>query len=255
MELTKEIFLELKQKGLTFKEIGNLYNLTERQVNYRTAQKWGLDYSKKKSLNEDYFSGNTKAVYYWAGVLASDGWIEEIRDRVGLAFMKSDAEHLEKFKSAISSDHEICPFMKNTAMRIRFNSLKMVTDLKNKFNIVGAKTHTYQMPIILEDYLLLEFLRGYIDGDGHLEKPNSDNLRLGLCSANPKFLEDFKEICELFIGRTINRKILYTGSVYNISFNMKDSEELLHLLYKNSTSNTRLDRKYKTYSNTFKIMV
>ena len=248
--MTKEEFLELRSQGLTFAQIGKQFNLTERQVNYRTKTLWNLDFSKKKQLDEYFFSKGTKATYYWGGFLAADGWIEGDRNRVGLGLQKQDIGHLEKFKEAIGSSHDICPFMNSTAYRIRFNSQPMVEDLHNIFNISPAKTHTYKMPYFEETYLLLEFLRGYIDGDGHLHKTDSGRVDLGLCSANKQFLEEFKDICEVLLDKTIAQKIVLNinpkGQVYNLRFNLDDSAALIKLLYKNSTEATRLSRKYST---------
>lgn len=249
--MTQEDFLKFKAEGFTFAQIGEFFGLTERQVNYRTKS-WGLDYSKKKSLNENFFSKNTKASNYWAGFLAADGWIEGDRNRVGLALQKQDYAHLEKFKRAVESSHDICSFMNDTAYRIRFNSEIMVKDLKNNFNITPAKTQTYKMPFFEEDYLLLEFLRGYIEGDGHLDKKTSGRVSLSLCSANKLFLEEFREICSILINRPINQNINLNinpkGQVFNLTLCLNDSEELINMLYKNSTENTRLDRKYKIAS-------
>ena len=249
--MTKEEFLTFRSEGFTFAEIGEHFNLTERQVNYRT-KKWGLDYSKKKSLNEDFFSSNTKACNYWAGFLAADGWIEGDRSRVGLALQAQDIGHLEKFKKAVGSSHDICPFMKDTAYRIRFNSETMVQDLNKIFNITPAKTHTYKIPYFTENYLLLEFLRGYIEGDGHYHQTSTKRVDLGLCSANIDFLLGFKEICEILLDRAISQvpvlNINPKGQVFNIRFNLDDSAEILNLLYANSTEATRLDRKFNTAS-------
>jgi len=249
--MTKEEFLELREMGLTFAQIGDTFDLTERQVNYR-SKSWGLDYSKKKDLNESFFSSGTKAAHYWAGFLAADGWIEGDRSRVGLALQKQDFTHLVKFKEAVQSSHEICPFMQNSAYRIRFNSRQMVSDLSNIFNVTPAKTFTYKMPSFEEDYLMLEFLRGYIEGDGHFEKKASGRVCMSLCSANEEFLIEFREICGLFINRTIPQEVTLQinpkGQVYSIVLNLDDSRDLINLLYKNSTVATRLDRKYATAS-------
>jgi hypothetical protein len=234
--MTKEEFLVLREQGLTFTEIGLHFNLSEHQVRYRTKA-WGLNYAKKKTLNDGFFSSNTKAAYYWAGFIAADGWIEGDRNRVGLALQNSDYAHLEKFKKAVGSSHNICPFMHNTAFRIRFTSQRMVEDLCNIFNITPTKTHTYTMPYFEETYLMLEFFRGYIEGDGHLHKTNSNRVALNLCSANIHFLEDFRNICETLLDKNITQKIYNNvnkkGSVFAITLNLADSADLLNLLYKN----------------------
>lgn len=245
--MTKEEFLKSKEQGYTNKYIGELFGLTARQVSCR-VKNWGLDYSNKKSVNHSFFSTNNKAAYYWAGFLAADGYIETDRSRVGLGLQISDIGHLEKFKSALASEHDICEFMKGSAARIRLNSEQIVSDLVNKFNITTRKTFTYSMPYFEEDYLLLEFLRGYIEGDGHLEKTSSGRVCVHLCSANKLFLEEFKSICEVlldtYIKQQVNLNINKKGQVYTIRLNLDDSERLIVLLYKNSTEATRLDRKY-----------
>lgn len=249
--MTKEEFLKLRDQGLSFSQIGEIYGLTERQVNYRT-KKWGLDYSKKKHLNEDFFSSNTKAAYYWAGFLAADGYIEEDRNRIGLGLQAQDREHLVKFQAAVGSSHEICPFMRGAAYRIRFNSEIMVKDLCSIFNITPAKTFTYTLPDFEDQYLMLEFMRGYIEGDGHIEKTASGKLKLHLCSASKSFLDEFIELCGLLLDRSISQtpslQINKKGQVYSVAFTVQDSLDLLSLMYRNSTTATRLDRKYAVVS-------
>ncbi len=249
--MTKEEFLKLREQGLSFSQIGEKYGLTERQVSYR-SKKWGLDYSKKKQINEDFFSSNTKAAYYWAGFLAADGYIEGDRNRIGLGLQAQDREHLVKFQSAVGSSHDICPFMNDTAYRIRFNSEKMVKDLESIFNITPAKTFTYKLPDFENEYLMLEFMRGYVEGDGHIEKTASGKLKLHLCSARKEFLAEFTELCSLLVKRPISQtptlQVNKKGQVYSICFTVQDSLELLALMYKNSTTATRLDRKYALVS-------
>lgn len=246
--MTKDEFLNLKAKGYTNAHIGSLFGLTPRQVSIRVSN-WGLNYSNKKKVDDYFFSKDTKAAYYWAGFIAADGWIASDRFQVGLGLQIGDISHLEKFKSAIKAEHEICKFMDNAAARIRFNSEQVVVDLRERFNITPSKTFTYSLPYFEEDYLLWEFLRGYIDGDGHISKTESGKAKLHLCSANASFLEDYKSICEVALDRTIPQDIYLSvnskGQVYSLAFGLDDSADILKFLYKNSTSATRLDRKYK----------
>lgn len=254
-ELTKEDFFIMRKDGLTFKEIGEFYNLSEYQVHYRT-KKWGLDFSKKKRVNELFFSGKTKASYYWAGFIAADGSIEEDRHRLSIGIGIKDIGHLEKFKLAVESSHDICKFMGGAGCRIRFSSPSIIKDLKNTFNITKNKTYNYVLPNIEEDYLFLEFMRGFIDGDGHYELKASGRLSLQIAAWDSKVLEDITSRFSKLLCRPIlqkpNLQINKKGTCYSIVYNLKDSEELIRLLYKNSTESTRLTRKYNTIK---KIMV
>jgi hypothetical protein len=248
--MNKEEFLDLKAK-YTYKEISNLTGLTVRQISYK-AKNWGLNFSNKKLLDTEFFSRENKKPYYWAGFIAADGYIEEDRARLGIGLAKKDIDHLYKFKKAIKSEHDICPFMSGQAYRIRFNSKKIVEDLRYKFNITGKKTHNYKLPIIEEDYLLWEFLRGYIDGDGHIEKTCSSKLKLHLCSALESTLLEINDIFSIALNRNINQipklQVNKKGSVYAICWTVQDSIDILNILYKNSSIETRLDRKFETYS-------
>lgn len=249
-ELTKDEFLKLKAI-YSYKEISNITGLTVRQLSYK-AHNWGLNFSNKKKLDINFFSNTSKEVYYWAGFIAADGYIEEERNRLGIGLAKKDIDHLRKFKKALNSEHDICPFMSGSAYRIRFNSEKIITDLKYRFNIRGRKTYNYVFPIIEDDYLLWEFIRGYIDGDGHIEKTASGRLKLHLCSAVENNLKEINEVFSIALNRKISQvpklQINKKGEVFAIAWNLCDSEEILHLIYKNSTSNTRLERKYNIYS-------
>lgn len=226
-----------------------MFNLSERQVNYRT-KKWGLDYSKKKKLNEDFFKIEGVPQAYWAGMLASDGWIETERDRVGLALKTEDLQHLEKFKSAMDSSHDICPFMSGIAYRIRFNSATMVRDLADKYNITSSKTYSYTLPVFTDNELMWAFLHGYMDGDGHYSISGSGRPKIHLCSANKAFLEDFREICSLQVGHNITQEVYLNlnkkGSCYSLALTLNDSLVVLRALYSNSTEETRLSRKFNT---------
>jgi hypothetical protein len=251
IELTKEDYLDMRKDGLTIKEIGNFYNLSEYQVYYRAKNTWQLSSSSnKKKVNDNFFSYKTKKAYYWAGFIAADGSIEDDRDRLSIGLQIGDKNHLEKFKKAVESEHEICSFMNDQACRIRFNSKQIINDLKSIFNITARKTYTYVFPYIEEEYLLLEFLRGLIDGDGHYENRNGNYISISLASASDTFLLAYKSALEKLINSTIpqvpylgtNKK----GSCYSLTLNKQHSADLLNLLYKNATLETRLDRKFIT---------
>lgn len=251
MELTKESLISLKEQGLTFKSIGDIYGLTEHQVHYRSKDLWGLDFSKAKYLNHKFFSGSGSDVYYWAGILAADGWVEESRNRIGLALQKSDLSHLEKFKKAVSSTHDICPFMSSSAYRIRFNSSDMVLDLRNRFNITGSKTHTYTLPEFESIDGFIHFLRGYIDGDGCLFTTSSQKISLSISSAIKDNLVEIRNLVSIILNTSINTNIMLNinkkGSCYSLVFPISISHRLLEILYSNSTELIRLDRKYNKY--------
>lgn len=251
-DITKDEFLDLKSK-YTYMEISNITGLTIRQLSYK-AKNWGLNFSNKKSLDNQFFSRQEKKTYYWAGFIAADGHIEEGRSRLGIGLAAQDIDHLYKFKKAINSEHDVCSFMNNKAYRIRFNSKIIVQDLSNNFNITGNKTYTFKFPLIEEDYLLWEFIRGYVDGDGHLEKTASGKIKLHLCSAVKETLVTINDVFSILVDRHIEQQpklqVNKKGSCYSIVWTVQDSETILHTLYKNSSNSTRLNRKYATYLST-----
>lgn len=252
--LSKEYLEDCIEKKYTRPQIAKESELTLSQVKY-ALRKYKLFMpvsnlsTNAKKCNVDFFKSNTKKAYYWAGFIAADGWIEEDRNRLGIGLAIKDIEHIMKFKKAIKAEHTITNFMNDKAARIRISNKTIINDLKNIFNITGRKTFIYTMPIFEDEYLFYEFMRGYIDGDGCLFDTGT-GIRLNLVSASYEFMYEYRELLTIVLCKNNLPKIgeqTYKNVLYSLTLGQKDSLTLLTKIYKNSSINTRLDRKYKIF--------
>jgi len=125
----------------------------------------------KYSVNEEYFSILTIENCYWGGLLASDGWVESNRDRVGLQL--SDTTHVDLFKSSVQYTGPIGKRQNykdgikgKESKYISIVSSKWKEDLKRNFNIIPNKTYTLEPPNLNKIEYVVSYLVGLIDGDG-----------------------------------------------------------------------------------------
>lgn len=127
------------------------------------------------SVNDDYFATPTIENCYWAGLIASDGCI--LSDNLLQLGLQTDDQYiLEEFKRQIHFEGPVYSYKKNYSYKgivsdkfyssLSINSLKIVSDLRNNFNITRRKSLNLQPPNLNKEELIDSFIVGLIDGDG-----------------------------------------------------------------------------------------
>jgi hypothetical protein len=217
----------------------------------------GKENLHKKKVNDNFFSENTEAAFYWAGFIAADGNVAKDKPRIGITLNTEDKEHLKKFKKNIrfSGDivdderkNDIRPHSKKEIIyssKIRFTSQKCKNDLEKIFNITPAKSKTLMFPKhLINNDLIRHFIRGLIDGDGGIYIKN-DSSHIMLCGTKDIVETTFnhlKNILSLEGGMCRDRKNIYNFSIMSIT-NREDNQKIIHYLYDGAT--IYLDRKYE----------
>ena len=226
-------------QATTIKNILKAYNIKTR--NLSEARRNFLNYS----INENAFSDlANQDTAYWLGVMYSDGYISKhnYTNSFGLTVKESDKDLLEKFKKFLEYSGNINYYTFKSsygtclAGRLLIGNNKIVEDLI----AAGIVEHkTLKINKIPEVKYKDDFIRGYIDGDGSLRKkfPN-----LKICG-NKDFLLDIANYLDLPYN------IFSDKSIYNLSYNLKESEYLEKRLYKDAKY--YLDRKYNIAKRSF----
>lgn len=117
---------------------------------------------------------------YWLGFIFADGYIQSNttsknsygEDAIGISLAEEDSSHLEKFKTSINSTNPITVETKTVGQpmhRILLRSQKTVDDLI-LHGCYKNKSHILEPPKNVPDYLIVDFIRGFFDGDGSLTK-------------------------------------------------------------------------------------
>lgn len=237
---------KLYEQGYSINEI---YKTTK--VNKKNFSKFlkdqGIDirngFTKQESfVDENYFESiDTAEQAYWLGFIAADG-IVTIRDntyRVTIELNSIDKIQLLKFKNAIMSNAEIKTRKNRPISSITIDRKKMAEDL-SKLGCVLNKTvygfiHREAISGFERDYL-----RGYLDGDGFIEK-NYKKYRVVFTVKSEAITNELCDMMKYFNPRKENCK-----TFFRIHIEQKKSFfELLDYLYQDAEQ--YLERKYYTY--------
>lgn len=182
---------------------------------------------------------------YWLGMILSDG---SITNNNTISLGLKDKEHVEKFQKAIGAvnnkiieikDDRWSKFCVN--YRFTMRDAQMAKDLAQYGCVNNKSYYNFPFPSLKEEYLF-DFIRGYFDGDGSIYFTN--NKYVISFVGHKEFLEALKVI----LGK--EKLSLCQNSISKITYDLKicgkkDIQRILTLMYKNSTEETRLNRKYK----------
>lgn len=201
--------------------------------------------------NEFYFNKiDTPEKAYWLGFLYADGCVHSKGYSISMNI--TDKEHVEKFRNAIEAfNHKI-----HKSIDKRFKSAKPLYQLSirdkqlwsdlNAWGCIPQKSLLLsKIPNIPRDFVS-HFIRGYFDGDGSLHYlKGTDNYRISFVGTKNFLMDVQKELMT-----NVSLCFGSSGQSYTLQISgWKRVERILNYLYKDSTENTRLNRKYSTYLN------
>lgn len=204
---------------------------------------------RRYSINESYFKIiDTEKKSYFLGLLMADGAVSKDCARLQLNLQQSDEYIIKEFCEEINYLGDIKYYeddIRKTSS-ITICSKKIIIDLIYH-GIVPKKTGKEIMPDTIKKELIKHFIRGFIDGDGHIERTCK---KISICSTSLNilysikyFLEETLNIKEYEIKLeplTSKNKKLFYYHIYSDS-----TTKVLDYLYNDAT--IFLKRKYKTY--------
>ena len=237
--------MKLYEQGYTINQLHEMIGINKKNFSL-FLKKQGVNIrggfeNKKYVADENYFEKIDSAdKAYWLGFIYADGSVVSKGNtyRLTIELNRIDRLHLEKFLIAIKSNAEIKDRVNRPISSVTINRKKIVDDLI-KIGCVPNKTEVGWLDTSVIKGFEKDFLRGYLDGDGYIEKNykkyrvvytvKSDNLTNTLV----ELLSDYGpriDDCETF-----NRVIIETKDAFYC---------LLSDLYSNA--DTYLLRKYYT---------
>ena len=138
------------------------------------------DNNRRLSVDKSFFKKlDNELSCYWAGFILADGTVRDRDFSIGLSLV--DIEHINRFKSDISSQHKIS-VSKGTrggyGAKIYITCTEIVNDLKSH-GISPRKSFDALPPIVPLD-MERHLVRGYFDGDGCICVSTSGSVQLTL---------------------------------------------------------------------------
>lgn len=252
-------FMKDNYDKMSYSDIGKHLGYTERQIRGKINH---MNLTKIKDFNKKYFKtidDSDKA--YWLGFIYADGYIirrEENRNHeLGIELNRNDEYHLQSFNKKLGNVHKIYQKHKdlyianNKSMShvdtslIRIYSKDIVDDLYNH-GIVQNKTNVSSIFPKMEGAFFMDFLRGYIDGDGCIYVSNTfSSSKVHITSCGREIFDYLSVALEKDYG--IKSSIYKENDrKYRLNFRGEDMMKLLDLIYQDENCE-KLERKYEKY--------
>lgn len=200
---------------------------------------------------------------YILGFFAADGnMIKNKRGACFIEFTSTDKDIIFKIRKILNSNHKITKRVRNKeewkpSYRLQIGSKSIFYDLI-ELGMVPAKSRIIKLPQVPSKYIR-DFLRGYFDGDGHVnickyQKRNRKNkstiIISGFTSGSEIFLIDLKKL--LIKNNIIKGGTLFkSGGGHRLCFSILDSWRLYEFMYKGN-GNLYLPRKKVIFERYFK---
>ena len=195
-----------------------------------------------KNLNHNYFSEiKTEEKAYWLGFLFADGSVEKTHyNAVSLELAEIDQNHLVKFRKTVNSINPIKKRRNRETYMFRVNSSIMVNDLCS-YGCVPNKTDNGYIELSkIPKQFYRDFLRGYFDGDGYIDKKRYRIIY------TVKLHRIVSTIVDMLATLGILTKVYSEKNYFRIIIETKDNFfKCLNTLY--DEANVYLDRKYIIY--------
>lgn len=203
----------------------------------------------KRQFNRSIFHTlDTPEKAYWLGFILADGYINEDKNFLRIKLMQADKNHLQKFCDFIGESDNVIKHdtggayaKDNVCSFIEFDSKELIQDLK-QYNLYQAKSGNEQ-PINMPNLEMeLAYLRGMIDGDGHIEDGYFKYVgSLESCQYMKNKFSQWYNFNEQ------NKYIYEHGTIFSFEIRNKKVNDILKKIYNNAT--IYLDRKYQTVLN------
>ena len=152
---------------------------------------------RKYQINDNYVFESHNGAYI-LGFLAADGYLPDTRgarNRIVLTLARKDEEILYRIKEELGYTGPIYQFYNGEfpASSLTFNSKEIRKNVE-KYGIVNNKTFKLKsLPYNLPDEYIIDYIRGYFDGDGSIIGDKNIRCSMQYSGANKEFLKDLAE--------------------------------------------------------------
>lgn len=206
---------------------------------------------RKYNVDFDYFKKWSLEMAYLLGFICADGHIASSRNSLLIQLNKKDKYILENFMKFMKFEGKIYDYTSKTTCTLHISSKEITQDLMN-FGLTRHKSQELKWIEQVPEEYISHFVRGYFDGDGHVglfqaHNPNNKKLIVKLVSTlsfikrlKLEFEKHYGSECGSIKDNISYFELIYTGSNHTKSF--------LDWIYKDSTEETRLKRKYDIYN-------
>jgi len=216
---------------------------------------------RKYVIRENYFENiDSVEKAYFLGLLYADG-TNIVDTGINLILQERDKHILEEFQKLLSIDGGLPIISIPTTTNIirgkecqvqpkyglRICSQKFSNDLENQ-GLVNPKTSRNTIPNFSKEYLV-DFVRGYFDGDGCLSYYTDNTLRGKVTfSVHEEFGKTLQQVLKQTLNINLQLRKLVSSEVFSLEIQgNRQILKLLNWIYQNSQA-IKLNRKYEKFN-------
>lgn len=207
------------------------------------------------NYNKNFIILNNPNYWYISGLLAADGYISD--ETVELVLNEKDFHIIESIRNIICNDKPIYYKSKTNAYCLKLNNKILSSHYKELFSMTSNLKHKEMIFPNIPDEYLKDFIRGYIDGDGCIDKAKAQQIvnnekvyyhgiRLRILG-NYNFLYEMNEQIKKFVPnktKAIHKK--GKENVFVVTYNFSTAKQILGWIYSDNPE-LFLHRKYKKF--------
>lgn len=192
------------------------------------------------TINDDYFDTESHNMAYILGLLASDGNISNKGNKIKIALSATDKEILEKIQKELQSTRPLYEYETSQGYKVVeliFNSEKIKKKLA-EYNIVPNKSLTLKPPLKLNEKYIIDYIRGFFDGDGSIAKTGyqSRGIEFRIVSASKNILQFFETYFYTHYNQSLSHIYLRKkqegyAQLYDLRYSTNFSKQLYDIMY------------------------
>lgn len=231
----------------SMRQLAEEFNVSEGLIDARRA-KYKISKTYKYKVNTDkLYNLDDPKVYYLAGLLATDGWLNKNNPGIEISLTgDSEKQLLTEIKNYFEISAEIALY--GNSYRLRIAEKDIVKFFSENFNIpTSNKTFLVDVPKYFpSENCAKAYIRGCFDGDGYIAE--NKQCSISLCTASEKFVLGIQSIIEKYSGEKIPYHLTRRGDKQYPCIGTTDrkSRAILDWIY--SLENCfKLERKYNRY--------
>ncbi len=197
---------------------------------------------RKYSINDDYNLLSHNGAWL-LGFVAADGCLpinNSSHNRIVISLSAVDRDVLELIKHELNYTGPIYEYEASLngkmypEVSLAFTSKKLRAQFE-QYGIVNKKTFLLKHLPNLPDEYMVDFIRGYFDGDGSIYWDSSKNgLKLSITSTNKEFLEEINKFLHSYLSLKYKGTLNPDHSAYQLSWGINDSAVIAAAFYDNT---------------------
>ena len=230
------------------REIARKLNLGKTTIN-RWTKEIGYNH-KKHTVDENFFDSWSEHSAYILGYIYADGNVawnpKKGYQTLTITSAAKDKDHLEKIRQLIKSTKPLLYSNGTNSYRLIANNKVLVQKLM-VLGVYPRKTLTIKFPTVVPNEYLSHFIRGIIDGDGHVryvKREKSPYFEISISSGSINFCNGMIESINKIIDvKTSARKV--GRNTFIMQYSCSRGQKLAQFVYTNAS--IFIERKYEKY--------